>query len=119
MTATLPRSASIRPSRSSSASDTVPSREKVLGYVIGTAARLTYTKDIYRYMRELEKASRRVKVFSVGQSEEGRETLLVAISDEQNVANLDRYKDINARLADPRKTRPEDAKKLIASGLPM
>src|SRR5512147_1387325 len=71
------------------ASDTVPTPEKVLGYVIGTPNKLTYTKDIYRYMRELEKASKRVRVFSIGRSEWGREMLLVAISDEANLAKLD------------------------------
>ena len=49
-------------------SATVPSPDKVLGYVIGTPNKLTYTKDIHRYMRELEKASKRVKVFSIGKS---------------------------------------------------
>jgi hypothetical protein len=101
------------------ASDTVPTPEKVLGYVIGTPNKLTYTKDIYRYFRELEKASKRVKVFSIGRSEEGREMLLVAISDEANLAKLDRYKDITARLADPRRTSRAEADKLIAEGLPM
>ncbi len=48
------------------ASDTVPTPQKVLGYIVGTPNKLTYTKDIYRYMRELEKASKRVKVFSIG-----------------------------------------------------
>src|SRR6266851_3619001 len=43
------------------ASDTVPTPEKVLGYPIGTPDKLTYTKDIYRYMRELAKATPRVK----------------------------------------------------------
>src|SRR5579864_8922903 len=71
------------------ASDTVPTPEKTLGYVIGTPQKLTYTKDIYRYMRELEKASPRVKVFSIGRSEEGRETLMVAVSDEANIQQLD------------------------------
>jgi hypothetical protein len=64
------------------ASDKVPSPDKVLGYVIGTPDRLTYTKDINRYMRELEKASPRVKVFTIGRSDEGREVLAVVISDE-------------------------------------
>jgi hypothetical protein len=31
------------------ASVTVPTPEKVLGYVIGTPEKLTYTEDIYRY----------------------------------------------------------------------
>src|SRR5580692_7108774 len=44
------------------ASATVPTPEKVLGYIVGAPNKLTYTKDIYRYMRELEKATRRVKV---------------------------------------------------------
>ena len=86
------------------ASDTVPTPEKVLGYAIGSPNKLTYTKDIHRYMRELEKASKRVKTFVIGHSEEGREILLVAVSDEANLAQLDRYKDLTARLADPRKT---------------
>jgi hypothetical protein len=101
------------------ASDTVPSPEKILGYAIGTPNKLTYTKDIHRYMRELEKASKRVKVFSIGRSEEGREMILVAVSDEANIAKLDRYKEITAKLADPRKTSQAEAEKLIAEGLPL
>lgn len=101
------------------ASDNVPTPAKVLGYPIGTPDKLTYTKDIYRYMRELEKASKRVKVFTIGRSEEGRDTLLVAVSDEANIARLDRYKDITAKLADPRSTPPAEAEKLVAEGLPL
>src|SRR5579871_269981 len=101
------------------ASDTVPTPEKVLGYVIGTPQKLTYTKDIYRYMRELEKATPRVKVFSIGRSEEGRETLLVAVSDEANIQKLGRYREINARLADPRKTSEAEAAQLIKEDVPM
>ena len=44
-------------------SDKVPSPEKVLGYAVGTPNKLTYTKDLYRYYRELAKASPRVRVF--------------------------------------------------------
>src|SRR5580700_5673700 len=101
------------------ASQTVPTPEKVLGYVIGTPQKLTYTKDIYRYMRELEKSTPRVKVYTIGHSEEGRETLLVAVSDEANIQKLDRYREINARLADPRKTSEADARQLIAEDVPM
>jgi hypothetical protein len=101
------------------ASDTVPTPEKILGYPIGTPQKLTYTKDIYRYMRELEKASPRVKVFTIGRSEEGRETLMVAVSDEANIQKLDRFRQINARLADPRKTSDAEAKQLIEEDVPM
>ncbi len=100
-------------------SDKVPSPDKVIGYVVGTPDKLTYTKDIYRYMRELEKASPRVKVISMGRSEEDREMILVAISDESNMKRLDRLREITARLADPRQISPRQAKELIAEGIPI
>jgi len=99
------------------ASSSVPSPDKVLGYVIGTPNKLTYTKDIHRYMRELARTSLRVRVFVAPEkSEEGREQILVAISDEANLQKLDRYKEITARLADPRRTTDADAKQLIGEG---
>lgn len=100
------------------ASANVPTPEKILGYVVGAPDKLTYSKDIYRYMRELAKATPRVRVFTMGQTEEGREMMLMAISDEENLKNLDRYKQITAQLADPRKIKPEEAAKLVAEGKP-
>jgi hypothetical protein len=70
-------------------------------------------------MRSLAAASPRVKVFTMGMTEEGREMLCVAVSDEENIKNLDHYKEINAKLADPRKTTPAEAEKLIAEAKPM
>jgi len=99
------------------ASDKVPTPAKVIGYPVGTPNKLTYTKDQYRYYRELEKTSPRVKVFSAPEkSELGREQLLVAVGDEASIANLAKYKDITAKLADPRGINDEQAKQLIADG---
>ncbi|HEX3102704.1 MAG TPA: M14 family zinc carboxypeptidase, partial [Pyrinomonadaceae bacterium] len=99
------------------ASATVPSPEKVLGYPVGTPNKLTYTKDQYRYYRELEKASPRVKTFVLPEkSEEGREQMLVVVGDEANLAKLARYKEITGKLADPRKLDDAGAKALIDEG---
>ena len=69
------------------ASDKVPSPDKILGYAVGEPGHLTYTKDLYRYYRELEKATTRVKVFTAPEkSEEGREQLLIAVGDEAAIA---------------------------------
>jgi hypothetical protein len=100
------------------ASDTVPSPEKVLGYVVGTPERLTYTKDINRYFRALAGASPRVKVWTIGRSEGGREMLLAAVSSEANLGRLDRFKQITARLADPRKTSDAQAAELVREAKP-
>jgi len=51
--------------------------------VVGTPNKLTYTKDIHRYFREIAKAIPRVRVFTAPErSEEGREQILVAVGDE-------------------------------------
>jgi len=100
-------------------SDKVPSPEKVLGYAIGTPNKLTYTKDMYRYYRELAAASPCVRIFMAPEkSEEGRDQMLILISDEANLAKLDRYKDITAKLADPRKLTETEAHTLVTEGKP-
>src|SRR6185312_7242956 len=71
------------------------------------------------YFRHLESQSKRVKVFDIGKSEEGRETILVAVADEATIANLDHYRDITAKLADPRTLNQQAADALIAQGKPM
>src|ERR1043166_2248319 len=98
-------------------SATVPSPDKVLGYVVGTPNKLTYSKDLYPYYRELARTSKRVRVFSAPEkSEEGKEQMLVAVGDEALLAKLDRYKEITAKLADPRKISESEAASLIGEG---
>ena len=98
-------------------SDTVPSPDKVLGYVVGTPNKLTYSKDLYRYYRELARTSKRVRMFTAPEkSEQGKEQVLIAVGDEALLAKLDRYKDITAKLADPRKISETEAQSLIGEG---
>src|ERR1041384_1388804 len=91
------------------ASGTVPSPLTFHSYIAGAEGQLTYAEDVYRYMRALAAASPRVKVFSVGETEEGREFIAVAIANEDTIANLDHYRDIARRLADPRKLSEDEA----------
>jgi len=83
-------------------SATVPTPEKFLGYIVGAPNVLTYSSKCADYLRALEKTSRRVKVMSLGKSEEGREMVVALISDEANLKNLSKLKAMNAALADPR-----------------
>ncbi|HEX2120602.1 MAG TPA: M14 family zinc carboxypeptidase [Thermoanaerobaculia bacterium] len=101
------------------ASATVPSPLKFHGYIAGAEGKLTYAADVHRYMRALEAASPRVKVFPIGTSEEGREMIVVAIANEETIASLDRYREITRKLSDPRKISEEEARSLIASGKPI
>ena len=97
-------------------SETVPSPGDVLGRIVGTPDELTRVADIHGYFRRLDEASDRVRVETIGRSEEGRDILLVAVSDAENVAQLDRWRDITARLADPRITSREEARQLASEG---
>ncbi len=101
------------------ASPTVPTPEKILGYAIGAPNKLTYTKDINRYYRALAAATPRVKVWKVGTSEEGRDFLMVAVSDDSNMAQIEHFKEITAKLADPRKISESEAQQLIKDGKPI
>ena len=101
------------------ASSTVPTPLKFHGRIIGTPGELTYAKDIHRYFEALDAASDRVKVWTIGKSEEGRDMYVLAVADEATIRDLDKYKQILADLTDPRKTSEERARALIASGKPI
>ena len=100
-------------------SATVPSPTEYLGHVVGAAGELSRTSQIYGYLRELDAASERVQVSVIGETEEGREILLVAIADEQGLRDLPKYKAATAALADPRKTSPEQAEAIIETARPI
>src|ERR1700749_4892717 len=92
------------------ASKNVPTPEVVLGDVSGAPGILPYAEDVYKYMRLLEKASpSRVKVFSIGKTEEGRDMIAVAVSSEANLKNLESNRAELAKLADPRTIQLNDA----------
>jgi hypothetical protein len=97
-------------------SETVPSPGDVLGRIVGTPNELSRVSEIYGYFRRLDEASDRVQVETIGRTEEGREILLVAVSDAESLAQLDHWKEITARLADPRATSRDEARRLAAEG---
>ena len=84
------------------ASKTVPTPEKVLGDVSGAPDMLPYAEDVYKYFRLLAAASPRVKVVTIGHSEEGREMIAVAIADADLLKNAEANKQRLAQLGDPR-----------------
>src|SRR6202167_3676087 len=92
------------------ASKTVPTPAKVLGDIAGAPDMLPYAEDVYRYFRLLEASSPKVKVFTIGHSEEGREMIAVAIADEKLLADAKENDARLAELADPRKIGLDDAK---------
>ena len=91
------------------ASKTVPTPQAALGDIAGSPNKLAYSKEVYAYMRSLAAASPRVRVYSIGTTEEGREMIAVAVASEALFAKLDQNKANLAKLADPRTIRMDDA----------
>jgi hypothetical protein len=103
------------------ASATVPSPSAVLGDVAGAPGILPYTADVNRYFRMLAAASPRVRVISIGMSEEGRERIAVAVSSEANLEHQKENDERLAQLADPRLLKLDDARaeSLITASVPV
>jgi hypothetical protein len=87
----------------------IPTPMAVLGDVAGNPNSLPHSKEVYEYMRLLAKSTPRVKVFSIGTTEEGREMIAVAVASDQLMAKLDANKANLAKLADPRAIGMNDA----------
>ncbi len=86
------------------ASKTVPTPEAVIGDISGAPGKLPYAEDVAKYFRLLESKSPRVKVYSIGKSEEGREMIAAAIGDQSLLKQMDANNARLAKLADPRST---------------
>jgi hypothetical protein len=103
------------------ASPNVPTPKAVLGDVAGAPGKLPYAEDVYKYMRMLEKATPRVKVYSIGTTEEGREMIAVAVGAESLLSKLDENKARLTKLADPRTINMDEneADRLVADSFPI
>jgi hypothetical protein len=93
----------------------VPAPKDVLGYHVGAEKKLTYWADQQKWYRALEKAlPGRIKTSVIGKTEEGREIMIVYVTSDVNLKNLDQNRASMRRLADPRGLSPDEAKKLVA-----
>jgi hypothetical protein len=103
------------------ASPTVPTPVAVLGDIAGARNNLPYSKEVYAYFRLLEKASPRVRVVSIGTTEEGREMIAVAVASDSLIAGMEANREKLAKLADPRSIGMNDAEaaRIVAGAVPV
>ncbi|HKO13791.1 MAG TPA: M14 family zinc carboxypeptidase, partial [Acidobacteriaceae bacterium] len=103
------------------ASKTVPTPAKVLGDVSGAPNMLPYAEDVYKYFRLLAASTPRVKVFTIGHTEEGREMIAAAIADQSLLARQQDNDARLAKLADPRTIHMDDkaAADLVKQSFPV
>ncbi len=96
----------------------VPAPADVLGFTPGDDRKLASWNQVTNYFKKLDAASDRVKFEEIGKSTNGNPFVYATISAPANLKNLEKYKQINAKLADPRLIKSNDklAQSLIKQG---
>ena len=96
----------------------IPAPKDVLGFTPGDDRKLASWNQVINYFKQLDAASDRVKFEEIGKSTNGNPFVYATISAPANLKNLEKYKQINAELADPRLIKSNDklAQQLIKQG---
>jgi len=94
----------------------IPAPESVFGFTAGADYKLaTYDQSI-AYFKKLAAASRYLKLIEAGKTTQGRTMYFALISSPDNLAKIDKYREIWQRLAHPQGLTDAEAQKLAAEG---
>jgi hypothetical protein len=85
----------------------VPSPRSVLGFTPGDDRTIADWKQISGYFAQLDRASDRVSVQTIGETTLKRPFVVAFISAPENIRNLAKLKEIQRKLADPRLVQTE------------
>jgi len=87
-----------------------------LGYRVGEDRKLARYDRVITYLKILSEESERVNYEIAGSSTQGNPLVLTVISSARNMKKLEKYREISRLLADPRKTGPTEAARLVEDG---
>jgi Zinc carboxypeptidase len=93
-----------------------PTPESHFGHRMGVDRELLDWDKVVSYFQALSKTSDKIRVEELGKTAEGRPFIAATIGSAATLANLDHYREIQTRLADPRRTTPAEAARLITEG---
>jgi hypothetical protein len=110
----FPSAAQVAPTTNPAAR--VPTPESVLGHQPGDDFYLANYEESREYFRKLAATSNRFKLITVGKTTRGLDWEIAIISSPENLAKLDKYRDISRKLADGRGVSASDARELARQG---
>lgn len=93
-----------------------PSPDSFFGQRMGSDRLVLDWEKVAAYFQALAASSDSIRVAELGKSTEGRPFLAATIAAPDTLQHLDRYREIQRRLADPRLTSESEAENLIAQG---
>jgi len=92
------------------------SPSEYFGFEPGSDRNLFDYDQMIAYFRQLDEASPRVMMKEIGKSSMGKEMYMLFISSPENLAKLDRYKEINRKLALDWKMKDSERDSLVSEG---
>ncbi|MGQ9801760.1 MAG: hypothetical protein ACUVRL_08880 [Candidatus Saccharicenans sp.] len=98
------------------ADEKITSPESFFGFHLGADRKIARWDKIVDYFSLLEKESPRIKVVNMGLTTMGQPFLLVIISSPDNLASLEKIKQINQKISDPRLVPATEVPELISQG---
>ena len=94
----------------------VPAPAAVLGFEPGADRKLPEWRQVVDYFQQLDRASPRLELRTLGPTTMGRPFIAAFIGDSATLANLPRYQEIQRRLADARGWRAGERDRFVADG---
>ena len=94
----------------------IPSPKSHFGFSIGDNYQLATFTQTELYLKKLAAVSKKMKLVTIGKTEEGRNQYMVIVSDPNNLAKLDKYQSISQRMARAEGLTDADAKTLATEG---
>jgi hypothetical protein len=94
----------------------VPTPQSVLGHTPGDDFYLANYEESLAYFHKLAESSNRIKILSVGKTTRGLNWEIAVISSPENLAQIDKYKDISRQLTQARGLDDAAAKALARQG---
>lgn len=96
----------------------LPTPEQHFGHAMGDDRTLVEWSEVVEYFRLLDADSDSLQVEELGRSTEGRPLILATFAEPETLEQIDQYREILARLADPRVTSQKEALDLAQVGKP-
>src|SRR5258708_38407704 len=84
----------------------IPTPKSHFGHEIGADRTVLDWDRVVSYFHELEKSSPRIRVQELGKTAEGRPMIAAILAAPETLAKLDKYIEIQKKLADPRIALP-------------
>ena len=94
----------------------IPTPLSHFGFSIGDNYHLATFTQTEAYLQKVAAISNKVKLVSIGKTEEGRNHYMVIVSDPTNLTNLQKYKSISQRMARAEGISASEAKQLANDG---